>query len=690
MKQFPHAPRPILMWALLSSAIFFAVAWLLGSLFKIESVHQISKISFCISALAFLITNPLKPFCWAFRTLDRLYHARPLSSLLNDERQAVVWSLFIAEAVCVSTYLLAKTLESDALRFVATVAFLVVSPVVVILSLPLVFRCSVRAIVWLFGSVWCSLLFLWRCYRWLNFRRIIYLSLGFCGLVLLCYAEEDFRGWLAWQRFKHEWEAKGERFDYASIIPRPVPDDQNFALTPIVASCYESELTKYGRRITRYRTNVVNRMWMRTFGNYRGADWPWPTNLANWELGKPTDLKELQLYYRALAAKTNQFPVPAVPQSPAADVLLALSTFDSDIEELRKASALAYSRFPLNYSDMEHDTTNPPVVMLMHLSPIQSCVQVLNLRAIAELENGQSGKALDDVKLALRLVDATRIEPSAFSHNLRARELNTIFQPIWEGLAKHKWSDTQLAAIELELGKLDFLADSQLAMRGERDEQFARLDYYRRVRPYPEFRQMFAPLMSLMSPGPDELRRLEREKTFGATVMCLIPSGWFYQDKLVIGKTYQQCSLRTTDPAKHLAFPDVAQYGAKIAGSLPRRPWNVFARYMAGWVGSENLRLIYAQETTDLARVGCALERFRLAHDDYPAALEMLVPRLIENIPHDIIGGKPLHYGRTADGRYLLYSVGWNEVDDGGKLGLQGSSSGYLNLRLGDWIWPCP
>jgi hypothetical protein len=43
-----------------------------------------------------------------------------------------------------------------------------------------------------------------------------------------------------------------------------------------------------------------------------------------------------------------------------------------------------------------------------------------------------------------------------------------------------------------------------------------------------------------------------------------------------------------------------------------------------------------------------------------------LVPRFITTLPHDIINGQPLKYRRTANGKFVLYSVGWNEKDDGG------------------------
>ena len=45
--------------------------------------------------------------------------------------------------------------------------------------------------------------------------------------------------------------------------------------------------------------------------------------------------------------------MPPQPQTPAADVLLALSKYDSTIEELRGAAALPASRFPLNYDSQD-------------------------------------------------------------------------------------------------------------------------------------------------------------------------------------------------------------------------------------------------------------------------------------------------------------------------------------------------
>ena len=74
----------------------------------------------------------------------------------------------------------------------------------------------------------------WPLLRWLLFkhwRRMLFALACFDTLIALFYAEENWRGKHEWEKFKREWEAKGEHFDMASLAPVPVLDDQNFALT---------------------------------------------------------------------------------------------------------------------------------------------------------------------------------------------------------------------------------------------------------------------------------------------------------------------------------------------------------------------------------------------------------------------------------------------------------------------------
>src|ERR1035437_702456 len=88
----------------------------------------------------------------------------------------------------------------------------------------------------------------WFC-RWRILKRVLFVVGGLIALIALFYAEEHWRGWHAWIQFKHAWEAKGEHFNLASVVPPAVPDEQNFALTPIVFTSYGQILTRVGKLI---------------------------------------------------------------------------------------------------------------------------------------------------------------------------------------------------------------------------------------------------------------------------------------------------------------------------------------------------------------------------------------------------------------------------------------------------------
>jgi len=461
-------------------------------------------------------------------------------------------------------------------------------------------------------------------------------------LVALFYAEEDWRGWHAWNQFKHQGEAKGERFDLGSVIPAPVPDDQNFALTPIVASCYSSMLDANGHVISPRDTNVIDRLKMEV---------P-PDNskqIGNWQKSTGSEL-----------------------QPSAADVLLALSKYDPAIEELRQASQMPYSRFPLNY-----DNEPPAAILLPHLAALKKCGQVLQLRAIAELQNDQSDLALADVKLSLRLTDAIHAEPFLISHLVRIAMVQMTLQPIWEGLARHQWSDAQLAELEQELGKLDFLADYESAMRGERDLEIANIEYLRRTHHFEMLNDF-------------EDNRTGRSAQY--TVFRLMPNAWFYQNELAIARMYQRWIFPSVDVESQTVSPrEIQRRNAAETNELSHLAfYDIFARMLFPNLSPAVRRFAYAQESVDLTRTAIALERYHLVHGEYPEALDALAPEFIEKLPHDIINNQPLHYHLTSDGQFVLYSVGWNETDDDGTVVFNKGSSPTVDINQGDWVWRYP
>ena len=115
-----------------------------------------------------------------------------------------------------------------------------------------------------------------------------------------------------------------------------------------------------------------------------------------------------------------------------------------------------------------------------------------------------------------------------------------------------------------------------------------------------------------------------------------------------------------------------------------KSPYKLLAAIAIPNINKAEQTTAHTQTMVNEAQIACALGRYRLAHGEYPETLDALVPQFSEKLPHDIIGGQPLHYRRTADGKFLLYSIGWNETDDGGEDVLATSPHDFTK---GDWVW---
>lgn len=67
-----------------------------------------------------------------------------------------------------------------------------------------------------------------------------------------------------------------------------------------------------------------------------------------------------------------------------------------------------------------------------------------------------------------------------------------------------------------------------------------------------------------------------------------------------------------------------------------------------------------------LAIVSLALAAYRADHGSFPETLAELCPKYLADLPRDVFGDAPFRYRRSA-GEALLYSVGPNGCDDGGR-----------------------
>ncbi|HEX3716718.1 MAG TPA: hypothetical protein VH595_02015 [Verrucomicrobiae bacterium] len=502
-------------------------------------------------------------------------------------------------------------------------------------------------------------------------------------LIPLFYLEEDWRGERAWNQFKQQCETKGERFDWAALPHYSGPDDENFARTPIVASSYQSSVDKTGRLIRppiKPPTNVVNRLRMSL---YREDDFRSPTNLSNWRYSRFTDLSYWQDYFRTpppikykplryrfygrYGARpiepippTNGFPMAPHPQTPVADVLLALNLYDPAIEELRRATLLPHSSFPLHY-----DPQNPFDFIRIGGSRFLGCAEVLQLRAVAELNLGHTADALKDTVMGLHLAETATNE--SFNWGLwDSRVIDMTIQPIWEGLANHQWSDSQIGTLDGELVKFDFLAQYARQVRENRAMSLDQVEYSRKTH------------NANIDPDCNEDADLETRLT--EAFYHAFPAGWYYENELSLGLAYQQL-LSQFDLKKRITSNDRSRRPVLDKVSLTQ-PYSLLAAMTFRPISA--IKSAYTQTSLDMARIACAAERYRLVFGEYPKSLDLLEPRFICPLPHDIIDGKSLHY-RSENGQILIYSIGWDGIDDHGTV--LKTSWGAVDMTRGDWSW---
>jgi hypothetical protein len=504
-------------------------------------------------------------------------------------------------------------------------------------------------------------------------------------LVALFYAVEDWRGRSAWQKYKHVWEAKGERFDLASFVPPPVPNDQNFFETPLWNDMHFAQTD--GANVWEDK-DWGGRVIFDIYGP-KSKDAPSP---GNWMKPQHVDLAAWQAFYRGsnnsftaysrgisnlLTAQsslpTNYFPIAKEPQTPAADVLLALSRFETNRQLLIAAAARPQARFWINY-DAGFAS------LLPHLARMKATTIYLSLHADAALKAGDRAAALEDMHLLFRLLESNRNEPTLISQLVRIAMLQIGLQPVWEGLADRQWTEADLGVIEGELGRLDFLVDYGFAMRGERACcNLWGVDYISKAG--------ISGLDELFGPGtPGESAELE--KMMGRALFRLVPAGWFDQNKLSLCRLHERYLLPAVDLQKRVVSPAFVQQSQSAIDGLRPRPYDALSKMFLPSVAGCAGKFARAQACVDLARVACALERYRLANGQFPEALDALAPKFIETLPHDVINGQPLKYHRTDDGQFMLYSVGWNQTDDGGQVVL--TKSGNADMNKGDLVWRYP
>ncbi|MGD0744298.1 MAG: hypothetical protein ABSA45_04000 [Verrucomicrobiota bacterium] len=377
----------------------------------------------------------------------------------------------------------------------------------------------------------------------------------------------------------------------------------------------------------------------------------------------------------------------------AVDYLKWSDQFEPAFDEIRAALKRPYAIIPGDYSQ-------PYLIPIANFVTTRSVAQTLAQRAQCDFLLGQPDKALRELALTHDICRILEKLPSGKPMTLVEAMINVAITGLYvstiaDGFRLHVWQEPQLAALQEQLKEIDLSPFVAKAF----NEQRASACF----------------MLANISQTELENQRLVETKRYGISVKPLLtdpeflfitfaPRGWIYQSMVPVAEFDQkmQTAVDLTNGVLSPREMDASMRETETALDN-HRLYNFFPRLFIPNVTRAWQTTAQNQTLVNEAQIACALERYHLAHGEYPEILDVLVPQFIEKLPHDIIGGQPsqgsgsasqpLHYRRTdppsqssgaASGKFLLYSVGWNETDDGGEPGT------FSHPEQGDWVWQYP
>ena len=506
--------------------------------------------------------------------------------------------------------------------------------------------------------------------KWLSGQAVC-AGVAVAHLPLGCLVE-NYRGEKEWNRVLSELRERGEVLELQEYAIKPVPDSENWGANPLLRELTEIPAGEEAEGDWGEFGATWDKIW---YGekSYKYL-YDESENLEDqyaWRRGKERFEKwqsHLIDRYEPLIESKNE--------DPRKDLLKVLAPLGSHLEKLEEGLQLPHAVLPNLWTDFSAiesamDLTHP------QSGYIQTATQVAAFRSQVLLAGGKAEPAFRSLMVGLRFAELADSGPFTIDLLISDSCYRKCRLPLWMGLEKRSFSAGQLEMLQKQLEKRDFMTMVLRNLRAERALNIRGVEAT-----FVDARKREAAIRG----GLGWVRELfpDMDVETPLMILSLVPDGWIYQNfsRLVEWQDYFN--------VEPFASGDIALIKKRLlefsgfSSNLKTMPYTFLATGGA-LHGKSFVKFFKTQVMIDQMIIACALERYFIDKGAYPDSLSALVPEYLDTEPEDRMASAPMRYLLTDDGRYRIYSVGWNQVDDGG-VEFFGRAR-RIEEEIDDWVW---
>ncbi|MDB6055327.1 MAG: hypothetical protein JWN25_2850 [Verrucomicrobiales bacterium] len=504
---------------------------------------------------------------------------------------------------------------------------------------------------------------------------IVILKRGFLALVclitllILCVSFENWRGSRSWKKYRAQAESKGAIFEMAALTPPPIPPEENFAEIPLLQGLFKYRNT--GKGIKWDDTNTLQSLRAVSLSAGKANFNP---SLGDWRKGVKTDIAKLKGYYvdktPADFTANRDWKKISTNLPPQEFLSQFIQLFEAELDQITVGLKRPHARFAIHYGD-----ERPFAILLPHLSIVKNFGQIFELRAILRLHEGKHQAASEDVRAIVGLSETLKDEHLIVDQLVRMSILNLALQVVWEGIELGSWNSQELAELDILLSHVILMPAMVESLKMERAAGTTTI-------------------LQLIS-RPSDADQLGSDGDSSAweamSRLFFVLKGWGRLEAVNYSRMFDDSIFPPLTNNVYFIDPKlVDRKGNEVTSLIHGGARSIFshtrlASLLLPAISKALSRTAETQADLNCARLSLAIEKMRQAEKKLPENLQDLIPKYFSQLPVDPVLGGSLHYVRHSEISYSIYSVGWDGVDNGGKMAKKSDSDSATKET--DWVW---